>query len=45
MEKARNLLALKTVPRELIGGLIDRIEIGEKHPETGRQNIAITWKF
>ncbi len=45
MEKARELLKLETVPRELVVGLIDCIEIGEKHPETGQQNVSITWKF
>ena len=45
MERARELLRLETVPRELVVGLIDRIEIGEKHPATGRQNVSITWKF
>ena len=45
MEKARELLRLETVPRELVAVLIDRIEIGEKQPETGQQNVSITWKF
>ena len=45
MEKARELLRLETVPRELVVGLIDRIEISEKHPMTGQQNVSITWKF
>ncbi len=45
MEKARELLKLKPVPRELVVGLIDHIEIGEKHPATGQQNVSITWKF
>ena len=45
MEKARKLLKLETVPRELAAGLIEKIEIGEKHPATGRQNVSITWKF
>ena len=45
MEKARELLRLETVPRELAAGLIDKIEIGEKHPATGEQNVAIFWKF
>ena len=45
MEKARELLRLETVPRELVAGLIDRIEIGEKHPATRRQNVSIIWKF
>ncbi|MDE6589712.1 MAG: resolvase, partial [Oscillospiraceae bacterium] len=45
MEKARELLRLETVPRELVVGLVDKIEIGEKHPETGWQSVSITWKF
>ena len=45
MEKAQELLKLETVPRELVVGLIDRIEIGERHPETGQQNVSIIWKF
>ena len=45
MEKAQELLRLETIPRELVTGLIDRIEIGEKQPETGQQNVSITWKF
>ena len=45
MERACELLRLETVPRELAAGLIEKIEIGEKHPETGRQNVSITWKF
>ncbi len=45
MEKAQELLKLETVPRELVIGLVEKIEIGEKHPETGRQNVSITWKF
>lgn len=42
MERARERLKLETVPRELVVGLIDRIEIGERHPETGRQDVSIT---
>ncbi len=45
MAKARELLKLETVPRELVAGLIEKIEIGEKHPDTGVQNVSITWKF
>ena len=45
MARARELLKLEAVPRELVTGLIDRIEIGEKHPETGRQTVSVTWKF
>ena len=45
MERAQELLKLETVPRELVIGLIDRIEIGEKDPITGRQEIKVFWKF
>ncbi len=45
MEKARELLKLETVPRELVVGLIDRIEIGERNPNTGQQEVKISWKF
>ena len=45
MEKARELLRLETVPRELVVGLIEKIEIGEKHPDTGQQEVKVFWKF
>ena len=45
MEKARELLKLETVPRELVVGLIERIEIGERNPNTGKQEVKINWKF
>lgn len=45
MEKAHSLLRLETIPRELVVGLIDRIDIGEKDSKTDRQNVSITWKF
>ena len=45
MEKAQKLLKLETVPRELAAGLIEKIEIGEKDPEQGTQEVRITWKF
>ena len=45
MERAQELLKLETVPRELVVGLIEKIEISEKHPDTGKQNVSITWKF
>lgn len=45
MERARDLLKLETVPRELVVGLIDRIDIGERNPDTGEQEVKITWKF
>ena len=45
MERAQELLKLESVPRELVVGLVEKIEVGEKHRSTGRQNVAITWKF
>ena len=45
LERARELLKLETVPRELVAGLIDRIEIGERDSDTGRQEVKISWKF
>ena len=45
MERARELLKLEQIPRELAVLLIEKIEIGEKNLETGRQEVRITWKF
>jgi len=45
MERARELLKLETVPRELVVGLVEKIEICEKNPETGQQEVKVTWKF
>ena len=45
MERARELLKLETIPRELVVGLIDRIEIGERNPDTGQQEIRVFWRF
>ena len=45
LERAQELLKLKTVPRELVVGLVDRIEIGEKNPATGRQEVKVFWKL
>ena len=45
MEKARELLQLDTLPRELAVALIEKIEIGEANPDTGEQEVRITWKF
>ena len=45
MERARELLKLETIPRELVVGLVEKIEIGEKDPVTGQQSVSITWKF
>ena len=45
MDRMRELLQLETVPRELVVALVEKIEIGERDPATGRQEIRITWKF
>ena len=45
MERAKELLKLETVPRELVVALVDKIEIGERNPDTGEQQVRITWKF
>ena len=45
MDKARELLELKTLPRELAVMLIEKIEIGEQDPDTGQQEVKIHWKF
>ena len=45
MEKARELLQLNTLPRELAVALIEKIEIGETNSDTGEQEVRITWKF
>lgn len=43
--KAERLLQLETVPRELVVKLVEKIEICEKNPETGQQEVKITWRF
>lgn len=45
MEQAKELLKLETLPRELVTGLVERIEICERDPATGRQEVKIFWKF
>ena len=45
MERALELLKLETVPRELVAGLVERIEIGEKDQATGRQEVKVFWRF
>ena len=45
MAKTRELLELKAIPRELALMLIEKIEIGEQDPDTGRQEVKIHWKF
>lgn len=45
LEQARKLLELNTLPRELAVALIQKIEVGEQDPDTGEQEVRITWKF
>ena len=45
MEWARELLKLDIIPCELVVALIEKIEVGEKDRESGKQEIRITWKF
>ncbi len=45
MERAKELLKLETVPRELVVALVEKIEIGERNPDTGEQQVRVTWKF
>lgn len=39
------LLKLDPAPRDLFAMTIDKIEVGEKDSETGRQEVRIHWKF
>lgn len=43
--KIRELLKLEIIPRELVTLLIEKVDIGEKNTETGKQEVRITWKF
>ena len=45
MERAKELLKLETVPRKLVVGLVEKIEIWEKNPGTGQQEVKVAWKF
>lgn len=45
LERAEELLRLETIPRELVVALIETIEVGERDPESGKQEVRITWKF
>lgn len=45
MERARKLLRFDPIPRELFVLAVEKIEVGEKDPETGRQAVQIHWKF
>ena len=44
-ERVRVLLRLDPVPRELFVLAVEKVEVGEKDPETGRQEVRIHWKF
>ena len=43
--QAGELLKLEQLPRELAVLLIEKVEVGERNPETGEQPVQITWKF
>ena len=45
MDRARELLRLEEIPRELVVMLVEKIEVGERNPDTGEQEIKIFWKF
>ena len=45
LSRAEELLGLETIPRELIILLIEKVEVGERDPQNGNQEIHITWKF
>ena len=44
LERARELLAFRTPPRALAASLIERVEVGERDPDTGEQAVCITWR-
>ena len=41
----RELLKFDPMPRELLVLAVEKIEIGEKGPDTGLQAVQIHWKF
>lgn len=43
--RARALLCADPVPRALFVLAVEKIEVGERDPETGRQAVRIDWKF
>ena len=45
MARARELLKLDVIPRELVVMLIEKIEVGEPDKETGNQEVKVYWKF
>lgn len=45
LERAGERLKKEPLPRELAAALVEKIEIGERNPDTGEQQVRITWKF
>ena len=43
-ERIARELDRKTLPRALLAAMIERIEVGERDPETGRQALTIRWR-
>ena len=43
--RLQELLAQEPLPRELIALLVEKIEVGQKDPETGNQSVTILWNF
>ena len=41
----RRLMELERLPRTLAVLLIEKVEVGQRDPATGRQEIRITWRF
>ena len=41
----RRLMELERLPRALAVLLIEKVEVGQRDPATGRQEIRITWRF
>jgi len=44
-EKMRQWLDVKELTRELAAELIESVDVGERDPQTGRQEIQINWLF
>ena len=45
LDRARELLRLAPLPRQLAAALIQKIEIGQRDPSSGRQEVRIHWRF
>lgn len=45
LDRARELLRLDPLPRQLAAALIQKIEIGQRDPSSGRQEVRIHWRF